>query len=144
MAASRARVLSQTRSHIPNSRAASDPALRQHPFGAGKGTLAEKGDSYKWLLGGKGANLAEMAAIGLNIPPGFTLTTEVCQQYCSSGVPGEAALAPKVCAREPDYPRPPLPATPSSMGSTPLHVRCHSLQSHPSMSPDCCFTAHRS
>jgi phosphoenolpyruvate synthase/pyruvate phosphate dikinase len=31
----------------------------------------------RWLLGGKGANLAEMAGIGLNIPPGFTLTTEV-------------------------------------------------------------------
>ena len=44
-----------------------------------------------------------MAAIGLNIPPGFTLTTEVCQQYCSSGVPGEAALAPEVCTRGVDY-----------------------------------------
>ncbi len=33
------------------------------------------------LLGGKGANLAEMARIGLPVPPGFTLTTEVCNQY---------------------------------------------------------------
>ena len=32
----------------------------------------------KDLLGGKGANLAEMASIGLPVPPGFTLTTEVC------------------------------------------------------------------
>lgn len=58
----------------------------QHPFGAGVGSLAPPGKSLKWLLGGKGANLAEMAGIGLNIPPGFTLTTEVCKAYCDSGV----------------------------------------------------------
>ena len=33
------------------------------------------------LLGGKGANLAEMSSIGLPVPPGFTITTEVCNQY---------------------------------------------------------------
>ena len=33
------------------------------------------------LLGGKGANLAEMARIGLPVPPGFTITTEVCTYY---------------------------------------------------------------
>ena len=33
------------------------------------------------LLGGKGANLAEMARIGLPVPPGFTITTEVCTHY---------------------------------------------------------------
>ncbi len=33
------------------------------------------------LLGGKGANLAEMASIGLPVPPGFTITTEVCTAY---------------------------------------------------------------
>jgi pyruvate, orthophosphate dikinase len=32
-------------------------------------------------LGGKGANLAEMASIGLSVPPGFTVSTEACQQY---------------------------------------------------------------
>ena len=37
------------------------------------------------LLGGKGANLAEMSALGLPVPPGFTLTTEVCNHYTSSG-----------------------------------------------------------
>ncbi|MHB8635976.1 MAG: pyruvate, phosphate dikinase [Fimbriimonadaceae bacterium] len=37
------------------------------------------------LLGGKGANLAEMTNIGLPVPPGFTVTTEVCTQYYSSG-----------------------------------------------------------
>ena len=33
------------------------------------------------LLGGKGANLAEMSSIGLPVPPGFTITTQVCNQY---------------------------------------------------------------
>ncbi len=35
----------------------------------------------KALLGGKGANLAEMTGIGLPVPPGFTITTEVCNLY---------------------------------------------------------------
>ena len=35
----------------------------------------------KELLGGKGANLAEMAALGIPVPPGFTLSTEVCRYY---------------------------------------------------------------
>ncbi len=37
------------------------------------------------LLGGKGANLAEMASIGLPVPPGFTITTEVCTHYTQNG-----------------------------------------------------------
>src|SRR5262245_41633917 len=37
------------------------------------------------LLGGKGANLAEMTNIGLPVPPGFTITTEVCTEYYTSG-----------------------------------------------------------
>src|SRR2546422_689214 len=37
--------------------------------------------SMKPLLGGKGANLAEMTRIGLPVPPGFTITTEVCTYY---------------------------------------------------------------
>ena len=39
----------------------------------------------KWLLGGKGANLAEMANIGLPVPPGFTLTAQVCKEYFEAG-----------------------------------------------------------
>jgi pyruvate,orthophosphate dikinase len=39
----------------------------------------------KTLMGGKGANLAEMTAIGLPVPPGFTLTTAVCAQYYADG-----------------------------------------------------------
>lgn len=37
------------------------------------------------LLGGKGANLAEMTNLGLPIPPGFTITTEACTNYYTAG-----------------------------------------------------------
>jgi len=47
-------------------------------FGGGK---AEGKSEMKNLLGGKGANLAEMANLGLPVPPGFTITTEVCTLY---------------------------------------------------------------
>ncbi|CAK8999562.1 Pyruvate [Durusdinium trenchii] len=47
-------------------------------FGDGK---ADGRAEMKNLLGGKGANLAEMASIGLPVPPGFTLTTEVCTHF---------------------------------------------------------------
>ena len=47
-------------------------------FGAGK---AEGDGKQKPLLGGKGAGLAEMSRIGLPVPPGFTITTEVCTYY---------------------------------------------------------------
>src|SRR3982750_3854894 len=47
-------------------------------FGNGK---ADGDGSMKPLLGGKGANLAEMSRIGLPVPPGFTMTTEVCSYY---------------------------------------------------------------
>jgi pyruvate,orthophosphate dikinase len=49
-----------------------------YQFGGGK---AEGAGHMKELLGGKGANLAEMSRIGLPVPPGFTITTEVCTYY---------------------------------------------------------------
>ena len=49
-----------------------------YTFGAGK---AQGNAKQKELLGGKGANLAEMSNIGLPVPPGFTITTEVCNYY---------------------------------------------------------------
>jgi len=49
-----------------------------YSFGGGH---KEGGAGMRNLLGGKGANLAEMAAIGLPVPPGFTITTEVCTAY---------------------------------------------------------------
>src|SRR3990170_1611055 len=46
----------------------------------------EEGDaSQKFLLGGKGANLAEMTNLGLPVPPGFTITTEACIAYIRGG-----------------------------------------------------------
>lgn len=39
----------------------------------------------KMLLGGKGANLAEMTNAGLPVPPGYTITTEACRQYYAGG-----------------------------------------------------------
>ncbi|MDI6700364.1 MAG: pyruvate, phosphate dikinase [bacterium] len=50
----------------------------------GKG-VTEGNASMKMLLGGKGANLAEMASLGLPVPPGFTITTEVCAYFTKSG-----------------------------------------------------------
>src|SRR6478672_5620291 len=41
--------------------------------------------NMKELLGGKGANLAEMASLGLPVPPGFTITTDVCTAYYANG-----------------------------------------------------------
>src|SRR4029450_3145926 len=46
--------------------------------------FAEGNKDLKDLLGGKGANLAEMSNIGLPVPPGFTITTEACQAYLST------------------------------------------------------------
>ncbi|MBM9402150.1 pyruvate, phosphate dikinase [Gluconacetobacter azotocaptans] len=53
-------------------------------YGFGSGTN-EGSAGMRDLLGGKGANLAEMAAIGLPVPPGFTITTEVCTSFYENG-----------------------------------------------------------
>ena len=53
-----------------------------YSFGDG---FAEGKAEMKNLLGGKGANLAEMCALGLPVPPGFTITTEVCTHYYQNG-----------------------------------------------------------
>ena len=50
----------------------------------------------KQVLGGKGANLAEMTSIGLPVPPGFTITTEVCDAYYKSGKEMPAGLMDEV------------------------------------------------
>ncbi|HEY3260652.1 MAG TPA: pyruvate, phosphate dikinase [Pseudonocardiaceae bacterium] len=48
--------------------------------------FTEGGKDEKDLLGGKGANLAEMTRLGLPVPPGFTVTTEACRRYLADGV----------------------------------------------------------
>ena len=55
---------------------------RVYTFGNGK---AEGKADMRELLGGKGANLAEMNLIGVPVPPGFTITTEVCTEYYDLG-----------------------------------------------------------
>src|SRR3712207_2431456 len=53
-----------------------------YSFGGGG---ADGDASMKNLLGGKGANLAEMSSLGLPVPPGFTITTEACVHYYAQG-----------------------------------------------------------
>ncbi|MFP4112175.1 MAG: pyruvate, phosphate dikinase [Candidatus Woesearchaeota archaeon] len=47
--------------------------------------FGEGGKELKWLLGGKGANLSEMKKSGVPVPPGFTITTEVCDLFYKNG-----------------------------------------------------------
>ena len=66
-----------------------------YAFGAGK---ADGNASMKNLLGGKGANLAEMSALGLPVPPGFTITTEACTHYYQNGSSFPDGLRDEVAA----------------------------------------------
>lgn len=62
---------------------------RVYTFGNGK---AEGRADMRNLLGGKGANLAEMNLIGVPVPPGFTITTDVCNEYFEKGKEDVVAL----------------------------------------------------
>lgn len=62
---------------------------RVYTFGNKK---AEGNGKMKELLGGKGANLAEMNLIGIPVPPGFTITTDVCAEYYTEGQDGVIKL----------------------------------------------------
>src|SRR5579871_5513724 len=90
-------------------------------FGGGK---AEGRADMKDLLGGKGANLAEMTNIGLPVPAGFTLTTEVCTYYYANGKQYPSELRAEVEAA--------LAKTETAMGAkfgdpkNPLLVSCRS------------------
>ncbi len=59
----------------------------------GRDTSLDPRTRDKAVVGGKGANLAEMAAIGLPVPPGFTVTTEECAEYGASGALSDALKA---------------------------------------------------
>ena len=62
--------------------------------------LFSEGDaSMRNLLGGKGANLAEMTNLGLPVPQGFTITTEACTQYYEDG----RQINPEIQAQIMDY-----------------------------------------
>ena len=62
---------------------------RVYTFGNGQ---AEGKAEMRNLLGGKGANLAEMNLIGVPVPPGFTITTDVCNEYFEKGKDTVVAL----------------------------------------------------
>ncbi|KAK9139522.1 hypothetical protein Scep_009203 [Stephania cephalantha] len=69
--------------HKSSSHHKSSP-MNKRVFTFGKGR-SEGNKAMKSLLGGKGANLAEMASIGLFVPPGLTISTEACQEYQMNG-----------------------------------------------------------
>ena len=66
-----------------------------YPFG---GSKADGDASMKNLLGGKGANLAEMCLLGIPVPAGFTISTECCTAYYDNGCKLPAELADQVIA----------------------------------------------
>jgi pyruvate,orthophosphate dikinase len=60
----------------------SSPVKYVYAFGA---ALTEGEAAMKNLLGGKGANLAEMCRLGITVPPGFTISTEACTEFTDKG-----------------------------------------------------------
>jgi pyruvate,orthophosphate dikinase len=74
-------ILAQTQ-HNDSSPISDKSKKRVHYFGK---TKSEGNKEMKKLLGGKGANLAEMTSLGLPVPAGFIITTETCAQYNQSG-----------------------------------------------------------
>ena len=79
----------------PTSKPAGKTVKRVYFFGSGK---AEGNAGMKDLLGGKGANLADMTLAGLPVPPGFTITTETCGDYNKLGQKMPAGLMDEVRA----------------------------------------------
>ncbi|MFJ6024799.1 pyruvate, phosphate dikinase [Brevundimonas sp. NPDC092305] len=71
--------------------------MTQWVYGFGGGS-ADGDASMKNLLGGKGANLAEMSSLGLPVPPGFTITTEACNDFYQNGQSYPADLKDQVRA----------------------------------------------
>lgn len=69
------------------------PSKFVYYFAAGE---AEGNASMKNILGGKGANLAEMTAIGLDVPPGFTISTDICTHFYAEGGKLPDWVRPKV------------------------------------------------
>ena len=65
-------------------RAVNQPTTTQQVFFFGDGR-ADGDASMRNLLGGKGANLAEMTRLGMPVPPGFTISTEMCTAYYAQG-----------------------------------------------------------
>ena len=73
------------------------PDSQKYVYSFGGGKADGKAD-MKTLLGGKGANLAEMSVIGITVPPGFTITTEVCAEYYENDRKLPESVKPQVRA----------------------------------------------
>src|SRR5271154_11579 len=71
--------------------------MTQWVYNFGNGSAEGRADMRN-LLGGKGANLAEMSNLGLPVPPGFTVTTEVCTYYYANKETYPADLKAAVAA----------------------------------------------
>ena len=94
------------------------------------GAAGSDGDSsMRNLLGGKGANLAEMAGIGLPVPPGFTITTEVCTTFYDQGRSYPDALQAQVGTAIAQIERKPARALP--MPTIRCWCRCVQAHAHP-------------
>src|SRR5256885_9499538 len=78
-----------SKKRAPARRTSARTASARKPARARKGKFvydfSEGNRNMKDLLGGKGANLAEMTNVGLPVPPGFTITTEACLSYLGHG-----------------------------------------------------------
>ena len=98
-------VLADNEDHaMADARPASTDHRWVYAFGAGRNdgkpspVAGSATADLKTLLGGKGANLADMAALGLPVPPGFTITTEVCTYYYAHGKALPATLDAQIRA----------------------------------------------
>ncbi|HVT49376.1 MAG TPA: pyruvate, phosphate dikinase [Vicinamibacterales bacterium] len=87
-----------TRRPAKAAKVAKKPATKAAKYVYWFGKKTDGHGGMKPLLGGKGANLAEMCRIGLPVPPGFTITTEVCTYYYAHGRSYPAALDAQVKA----------------------------------------------
>ena len=91
-----------------------------YSFGGGK---AEGASAMKNLLGGKGANLAEMANLGLPVPPGFTISTELCTYFYAHGSQLSCQTSPNRSRRRSPISAS-LPDTHSAIRTIPCWFRC--------------------
>src|SRR5271156_6216377 len=86
---------SRTAAKSSATKAAATGKKRRWVYAFGGGKAAGRGD-LRNLLGGKGAGLAEMAQLGLPVPPGFTITTELCTHFYANGKNYPKDLKPQV------------------------------------------------
>jgi pyruvate,orthophosphate dikinase len=92
-----AKTRTKARAKRPTRKASAAAKGRRYVYSFGGGKAAGRAD-MKNLLGGKGANLAEMARLGLPVPAGFTISTEVCTYYYDHGRTYPAVLRGQVKA----------------------------------------------